>query len=53
MFTGIDKMGPIWSMVPCKDSKAGVRLLKKVVTTPYVINVFAIDGFHKVNIMPL
>ena len=47
--SGIEPAGLFWSMVPVKEARKGVRLMKKDVTTPFAINVYVLHGHQLVN----
>ena len=43
-YTGVEPMGLMWSMKPLPGQRDGIRLLKKDVTKPYVVNLDVFDG---------
>ena len=43
-YTGVEPMGLLWSMKPSPGQKEGIRLLKKDVTKPYIVNLDVFDG---------
>ena len=43
-YTGVEPMGLLWSMKLSPGQKEGIRLMKKDVTKPYIVNLDVFDG---------
>ena len=43
-YTGVEPMGLLWSMKLSPGQRKGIRLLKKDVTKPYIVNLDVFDG---------
>ena len=43
-YTGVEPMGLMWSMKPLPGQRKGIRLMKKDVTKPYIVNLDVFDG---------
>ena len=43
-YTGVEPMGLMWSMKLSPGQRDGIRLLKKDVTKPYLVNLSVFDG---------
>ena len=43
-YAGVEPMGLLWSMKPSPGQRDGIRLLKKDVTKPYIVNIDVFDG---------
>ena len=43
-YIGVEPMGLLWSMKPSPGQRDGIRLLKKDVTKPYIVNLDVFDG---------
>jgi hypothetical protein len=43
-YTGVEPMGFIWALKPEPDQKPGRRLMKRDVTTAYLVNLDVLDG---------
>ena len=48
-YVGVDAMGLLWSMVRTTESRKGSRLTKKLVDTPYTVQLAVLDGFCDVT----
>eukprot|EP00058_Branchiostoma_floridae_P000246 XP_002585734.1 hypothetical protein BRAFLDRAFT_72249 [Branchiostoma floridae] len=44
LYTGVDQMGLFWSMQPSPGQKPGLRLRKKDVSTPFLVDLSVHDG---------
>jgi dienelactone hydrolase len=43
-YTGVEPQGLLWSLTPADGQMKGLRLIKQNVATPFVVDLYALDG---------